>query len=389
MRSMRQAFFVYLLLAAPLACPLAFPARATAADEQDKYADGTTHFRVPLNPKGQRHGTYTAYFPGGKLIQERSHYENGELSGPRNLFDEKGNPLAEETWVHGKLVCPKSQRMIEAARVKILKDSAASVLKSGRPSNANAPSAEVLARALAKVNTYRYLCDVPYDVVLDNDQINLCQYASELLVKIGHLTHTPERPAGMDEMSYKLGRDGCGRSNLFMGGDAVASVDVYMSDSDPSNIDRLGHRRWVLNPAMGKTGFGMAGKFSAMYSFDGSRQDAPDYDFVCYPPRGYCPMNLFDAGRAWHATLNPKKYKVDDKAELNIYPVDSKLKRADHPLDLNYKHVNRDGFGVPNAVIARPKNFAARPGTVYEVAVTGLQTTDGKPAEVSYFVTFY
>jgi hypothetical protein len=365
------------------------PPRAAAAEEKANHPDGTLAFRVPQNAKGQRHGSYTAYWPGGKKIREKAKYQNGDLNGARELYDDKGVLTAEEMWVAGRLVFPKSPRMIEAMRPVILKQSAASVLKTGKPTNPAAPSMETLARALARVNTYRYLCDLPGDVVLDDGYINLCQHGSELLVKVGQLTHTPARPAGVGDETYQLGKDGCGRSNLFMGGDAVASVDAYMNDSDAGNIDRLGHRRWVLNPKMAKTGFGQAGRFSAMYSFDGAREEVPDYDYVCFPPRGYCPSNLFGANWAWHVSLNPAKYKVDDKAELAIYPVNSSLKRSDRPLDLDYKHVDLGGFGVPNAIIARPKGFALRPHVLFEVVVKNVLTKDDEPADISYFVSFY
>jgi hypothetical protein len=382
---MRRLSLAFLLLFAAAASPA-----ARAAEERENHPDGTLHFRVPLNVKGQRHGTYTAYFPGGKKLEERARYDAGQLSGARERYDDKGNLLGEETWVRGRLVCPKSPKQIEAARAQLLKDAAAWVMKAGRPPNPNAPSAEALARSLAKVNTYRYLCDVPADVVLDNDYINLCQHGAEILVKVGSLTHNPPRPAGVSDEAYQLGKDGCGRSNLFMGGDPVASVDAYMNDSDDRNIDRLGHRRWILNPRMAKTGFGGSGKFSAMYSFDGSREATPQYDFVCYPPRGYCPKALFDAGYAWHVSLNPDKYTVDDKAEMAIYPVDAKLTRAKAPLELDYKHVDRGGFGINNAIIGRPKGFVLRPGFVFEVVLSGVHVIgEEKAAEVSYFVTFY
>lgn len=382
---MRRIFFICLLLAVT---PLSVLAAAGPTEEKENYPDGTLHFRVPLNSKGERNGTYTAYFPGKKL-QERARYENGQLNGVREQYDDKGKLLAEEAWINGRLIAPKSPKQIEAARIQILKDSATAVQKMPTLSNPRAPGVEPLAKSIAKLNTYRYLADVSPDVTLDDSYVNLCQYAAELLVQVGHLTHSPERPAGISDEAYKLGKDGCGRSNLFVGGDITGSVDAYMNDSDKGNIDRLGHRRWVLNPKMAKTGFGGSGKFAAMYSFDGSRTDTPDYDYVCYPPRGYCPMNLFSNGWAWHVTVNPSKYKVDSEASLTIYPVDNKLRRADKPLELDYKNVNKDGFGVPNAIIAKPKGFAMKPNMLYEVVVGGVKSKDGKAAEISYFVSFY
>ncbi|HWE02474.1 MAG TPA: CAP domain-containing protein [Tepidisphaeraceae bacterium] len=359
-------------------------------EEKELYNDGSIHFRVPLDSKGQRHGQYTAWYPGGKKkVQERVRYEHGQRVGDRALYAEDGTLIGDETWVHGKLVLPKSQRMIEAERARLLKAAAAFVVRMGKPTNPNAPTSEELARALAKLNGYRYLCDLQADVVLDDEEINLCQYASEVLAKLGHLTHTPEKPSGYDDKAYQLGRDGCGHSNIFQGGDAIASVSAYMNDSDASNIDRLGHRRWILHPSMAKTGFGMSGQFSAMYSFDGSRQNTPDYEYVCFPPRGWCPMNMFGPNWAWSVSVNPAKYKVTDGAKLEIFPVDSSLARAARPLASEYAHLDRGGYGVNNAIIGRPPATAVRPGVVYEVVVRGVNTQDDMPADISYYVSFY
>ncbi len=165
-----------------------------------------------------------------------------------------------------------------------------------------------------------------------------------------------------------------------------------MDDSDRGNIDRLGHRRWLLNPRMQNTGFGAGpGKYSAMYSFDSKRENTPDYDYVAFPPRGYFPANMFRAHHAWHISVNPSKLGVSSGAKMTIFPVDQKLKREKEPLELNYENVNLDPFGIPNAIIARPKALALRPGSMFEVVVTGLTAKKDQEqgGEISYFVAFY
>ena len=76
---------------------------------------------------------------------------------------------------------------------------------------------------------------------------------------------------------------------------------------------------------------------------------------------------------------------------MTIFPVDQKLKRAKEPLELNYENVNLDPFGIPNAIIARPKALALRPGAMFEVVVTGLTAKKAQEqgGEISYFVAFY
>lgn len=368
------------------------PADSRKTEEKALYDDGSLRFRVPLNAKGQRHGQFTGFYPGGKKMKERVRYERGERTGNREMFDEKGQIIGEEFWVAGKLVNPKSMRIIEAELARLLKEATTLVARMRPPTNPRAPKKDTVAHALAKVNAARFLADLPADVTLDDQYIDLTQQASELLSAVGHLTHTPEKPAGYDDKAYQLGREGCGHSNIYQGwrgGDPAVSIDGYLFDSDPGNIDRLGHRRWILNPGMGKTGFGSSGKFSAMYSMDRSRQDVPDYDFVCYPPRGLCPLNMFSAASAWHVSVNPRKFVVGNSAALEIFPVDAHLQHASHALELEYAHVDRGGFGINNAIIAKPNAAVVKPGVVYEVVVHGVETKDGKPAELSYYVDFY
>jgi hypothetical protein len=377
-------------LAVSLFCVLSLPFLARATEEKEKYPDGSIHFRIALDSKGRRQGTYTAYFPGGKKLQERAEYATGQLNGIRELYDDTGAQTGEEAWVAGRLVFPRSPRLIEANRARVMQEAQAYVAKMSPPTNPQAPSADRLARALGRLRAYRYVCNVPEDVTYDDGYINLCTYAGHLLDRVGQLSHDPPHPAGVDDESFKLGHEGCGRSNLFSSADIVASVDAYMDDSDSGNIDRIGHRRWVLNPAMGKTGFGAGSHFSAMYSFDNSRKDVPDYDHVSFPASGYTPHDMFRASYAWHVTVNPDHYgEISNDVKAAIYPTDLSLKRADQPLELDYFKINRDGFGVPNAIIFRPKGFVVRPEVLYEVVITGLKTKDGKAADLSYFVCFY
>ena len=389
-KSMGRLLAVTVIVLAVRTVPAAPGTRPT--DEKANYDDGSLHYRVPLDSKGRRNGDYVAYYSGGKKkIEERARYEHGEKHGVREVYDQTGRLTGEEVWVHGRLVFPKSPRLIENTRTQILKAAVAAVQSMGPPSNTRAPRPQVLALALAKLNTYRYLADVPFDVTLSDDYVNLCQCGADVLAQVGHLTHDPPRPPSMDAKLFELGHSGCAHSNLFQGGgDAVTAVAAFMDDSDAGNIARLGHRRWSINPAMGKTGFGTAGGFTAMYSMDSSHHDAADYEFVCFPPRGYCPASMFGASWAWSVSVNPARYKVNDDAALEIYPVDQRLQRAPAPLDLSDRHVDRGGYGIPNVIIGRPRNLNLRPNAqLYEVVVRGVQDESGKAAELSYFVAFY
>jgi hypothetical protein len=245
---------------------------------------------------------------------------------------------------------------------------------------------------LARMRQYRYLCGVPFETLAYNArQAELAQAAAGICARLDKLTHAPERPPGMSDEDYQLGRDGAGQSNLFMGRTEPAScVDGWMDDSDPTNIDRVGHRRWILNPAMGTTAFGTEGKYAAMYAFDGSLKSVPEWDLVTYPTRGAMPVQFFGGRHAWSISLNMKKYVLppQDGLAVTIQPLGAKAAPQGEPLTLDYFHLDTGGFGSGPAVIFRPKDFALQPGS-YAVTLTGVKDKSGAAATISYTVAFF
>jgi hypothetical protein len=168
-----------------------------------------------------------------------------------------------------------------------------------------------------------------------------------------------------------------------------------MHDSDKSNIDRVGHRRWCLNPQMQKTGFGAMGKYSAMYSFDNSRTDVPDYDIVAYPPRGYLPRSFFSASHAWSVQPNPLEFEISqDSVKVQVFAAKLSLSSGDvsvasQPLPLDYSHVARGGFGAGPAIIFRPDGVQTAKGSTYAVVIKGIRTTGGEDYPLKYLTIFY
>ena len=245
---------------------------------------------------------------------------------------------------------------------------------------------------LQRLKTYRYVCGVPYeDIAWSDEYAKLAHHASLINAKLNKLTHNPEKPSGMSDQEYALGKRGAGESNLFMGRtQPKACVDGWMDDSDSRNIDRVGHRRWCLNPAMLKSAFGTVGKYAAMYAFDRSRKPVPDWDFVAFPARGYMPIDLFGGHYAWSVSPNMRKYAKPSKnaVKATIQPVNEKLADAGGPLKLNYFNVENNGFGSGTAIIFRPESVAVKPGTRYKVTIAGLKTKSGAPAEIQYLVHF-
>jgi hypothetical protein len=246
-------------------------------------------------------------------------------------------------------------------------------------------------KALRRLQAYRYLAELPYeDLTLDDNYNKMCLAGVKLCEKIGKLDHRPMNP-GLPDDEFKLAFKGTSQSNLGQGyRSLVQAVDGWMDDSDDSNIDRLGHRRWCLNPTMAKTGFGRAGVFVAMFSFDRNRIKVPDHDMVCYPARGYMPIGFFGSKHAWSVTLNARKYKAPAKDYApKIYRVDESGAKIGEPLTLDYKNVDPLPFGVPGCIIFRPANFKLKAGDRYVVELEGIRPqASTKVVSLRYSVEF-
>ena len=164
-------------------------------------------------------------------------------------------------------------------------------------------------------------------------------------------------------------------------------VDSWMEDGDDYNIDRVGHRRWLINPKMKYTGFGAVsgnrGTYSAVYAFDTKNSKAAEYG-VAWPAQNM-PVEYFGAGFPWSVSMG---------STVDISSVKVKLTRESDNKTWNfssseadgYFNVNNDGYGQKGCIIFRPdtdEDYEA--GDVYNVSITGLG--DGK--DVSYSVNFF
>lgn len=176
---------------------------------------------------------------------------------------------------------------------------------------------------LLRLNGYRYLCGLEADVVLKEEYNLTCKFGAYLCSVIGRIEHTPAKPAGMDELVYKKGYEGTSHSNLFWssGPDGLTgSINGYMDDSDASNIARVGHRRWCLNPALGATGFGQVRGYSAMWSMDASNAAGKGEHIVCFPAAGFWPLAYWPNSPAWSISLDPGRYRVEDNLRTQGLP---------------------------------------------------------------------
>lgn len=389
---------------------------------------------VAAYASGKLFGKYREYNNAGELAISAT-YKAGELNGPRQVALGEGavtNELwkdgklmstvgmkrkqlhgwrrqwagdqivTDEFWFDGQLLIPKGPLFIgqELAAVKKLpietvgefpkvSDKLAKTLNSAEFHASN-------EAGLRKLMEYRFLCDVPYkDMQLDRDYMAHAQAGAEILIPIGQLTHTPDNP-GWPEDEYQFAYTGTSSSNLHRGLTAPESVDGYMSDSDQSNIAVVGHRRWCLNPAMLKTGFGVAQGFDAMWSMDASRsKTAADYVAVAYPPRGLMPSTHFKNDYGWSVSPSPQKYRAPDSSvKVTVTPVRFNpdqliLEHDGKPLEVEYFNISKEPVARSSCVIFRPRNVSVATWSAYNVEISGLKDVKGQESPAQYFVAFY
>jgi hypothetical protein len=242
------------------------------------------------------------------------------------------------------------------------------------------------AAALRRLQAYRALCGVPWqELALDSGFNDLCQAASEVCNKLGQISHDPPDPGGLPPGRYQQGRLGAASSNLCCRSDIASTVDAYMADSDSSNIDRVGHRRWCLNPPMRRTGFGWHEGTSAMWSMDEGGPCVRGMDAVCYPPPGCVPVDIFGPRHAW--SNSPLRFRSPKHANLKIriVPLDDRYLPVGDPLVLDHATISEGEFASPTCIIFRPGKIKVAPKKRYwtEVSLDG-----GKTAVLRYLVEF-
>ena len=234
-----------------------------------------------------------------------------------------------------------SKREIQSKYFELgMDDTPSTVYKSeysvSAPYSAGDLSSETLQQALNTVNFIRFVAGL--DPVSLNDTYNsLAQHASLVSAANGYLDHFPSQPSGMSEDMYSLGKQGAGSSNLGYGYSSIPDSIIrgYMEDTDTSNIDRVGHRRWILNPPMQEIGFGKVGIFTATYVFDNTFGGNLSDDFIAWPPQNM-PYELYLPSSMGYAFSVNLGYEYDtpsiDNVTVEIY---SELQNKTWVLDKN------------------------------------------------------
>lgn len=270
------------------------------------------------------------------------------------------------------------------------------------PYTTGAVDHQALEAAAQRLNVLRRLAGVP-QVQLDDRLSENAQYGAVLLAHLGSLNHTPSKPSDMDNSFYQKAYEATSTSNIAAGMDLLESVDMFMQDSDARNVERVGHRRWQLNPELGRVGFGYAQNPDSIYrdfvteKVTDTSGSGCDYDFIGWPASGNFPnyLDSFDANTAWSVVLNPDDYQVPTQSGLVVTLVrqsDGKTwtldGKASYTPAASGRYLNVETSGVGNCIIFRPDGVTKYEG-VYQVTIDGLKDRSGKAVDFTYQVDFF
>ena len=276
------------------------------------------------------------------------------------------------------------------------------------PYYAGSVKAEVLNNALQELNYIRWLIGVPNNVTLNSDYTKKAQHGAVLLDAIDTLTHTPAKPSDMSQSFYELGYDATTHGNLAVGkiitgGQTYGNMTIskslksYMDDSDNSNISRIGHRRWLMNPRLKQTGFGISTRrgYSATYVIEenNNRSWPISDEFITWPTnKREHPLTYFYTDTAWCVVLNSDIFDKSTKSSVKVT-----LTRLSDGKSWNFSSSNSDGdfydnqesYAYDECIIFRPNNISGyNSGEEWRVNVSGLTRKDGGAGTFYYTVKF-
>jgi len=269
------------------------------------------------------------------------------------------------------------------------------------PYSAGEVSAQALEEALDYLNFLRAIAGLePVECSRIYDY--RCQHGAVLLAALDYVDHYAPNPGDMngdfyDSAFLATSSSNIAKFNWMRPGILRESVAYFARDDGDANLSVLGHRRWLLNPAMSATGFGLANSetgmsYAVMYAHDLGNADA-EWSEVCWPAGGVFPVELMHSHLAWSVSLNPEIYDVansritvelrEDQLGLS-FRFDCESGTGD-----GFCTVSMDNYGSGPCVIFRP-DFGDSDFTDYEqnqlwsVALSGLRRVDGTVTELKY-----
>lgn len=264
----------------------------------------------------------------------------------------------------------------------------------------------VIDDTLRNINFYRWLVGLN-PVTVNYEKMERNQKGAVVLAAIRTLTHTPTKPADMDDDFYQEGYAGCyygattgdyysGNCSLDTGTMPVI-IDGYVSDiyNADTTYGAVGHRNSILDPLAYSVSFGRCNAYStlSMYYALGlahynSISEYPfNYEaFFAYPSAGNFPKELFSTNEYWslyfcYSAQYPDNMTATFEYNGKEYAADKVIKEYGEPIV---------SFKMPASLVKALGNTTTMPACKIKVRVSGyIVDTEGSDASVEYTVNFF
>lgn len=262
-----------------------------------------------------------------------------------------------------------------------------------------------LQAMLNRLNALRRIAGMPA-TQLDKTWCESAQYGAVILGSIGKLNHTPSQPSDMSKDFYDKAYAATNSSNLSSWHTLILAVDSWMDDYGAGNIEKVGHRRWQLSPALDKVGFGYVdngkgyGRYAAEKVFERGNMSAAhsvSYDSFGWPSAGYFPNDTeaFDTTTAWSVSLNPNIYAAPSGVTVHIsgggntWTLSGSYTPSDKDAYLGVTAADNWNYGGNHIIIFRPAGVTKYEG-IYTVEIQGLKAKkDNSSVPFTYQVEFF
>lgn len=253
------------------------------------------------------------------------------------------------------------------------------------------------------INYVRYLAGLPHDVVMTDELNKKAQHGPLVMAANNQYSHTPSNAIGMPDSIFKIGYETTSSANIGRGYSSLYEFNTgCANDSDNSNIDRVGHRRWLLNPNLMYVGMGYVDKYTSTIVFDKGREPAIYPSYVAWPSKGLFPFDagrMFDKNTAWSVTIgseyNKPAYFINDKKRVVVTLArnnDGKqwvFNNQTKPGDKTYFNIDMQSYGYGPTIIFRPDIEEYKEGDSFTVKIENIQEDTVKPEyRTWYWVEF-
>lgn len=300
------------------------------------------------------------------------------------------------------------QKMNDVIKYNYNNSEYAQVPSTKAPYSAGSLQSGVIQDTLRNINFYRWLVGLN-PVTAKYDKMERNQKGAVVLAANRVLSHTPTKPADMDEDFYNEGYAGCyfgaTPGDYYSGNVALDAsimpriVDGYISDLYNANTSNgaVGHRNSILDPLAYSASFGKAGSYSTLSMYYAlsiaqynslSQNEFVIQPFTAYPSSGYFPRTLFRASECWSTLLI---YTADYTSSLKAtfiyngreYVADNFMKEGSEPIV---------SFKMPASLISAlgiNKN-SYMPACTIGVRIEGYEVEDGESTiTLNYTVNFF